>query len=110
MGHPIPAWAGNVDRFSRARLIPSCLRTATIVGIADDVDYSDVTSAVHGGPLLNVDIVRLGSPPDDVKAARVSFIFEEDAMRFYDNAGKFGIRVKGKMVSRIRHGLVYSVI
>ncbi|KAI1500488.1 hypothetical protein F5X99DRAFT_236686 [Biscogniauxia marginata] len=70
-----------------------CRRTISLSGLPDNTTHWDITSVVRGGLLLNV-FVRAGD-----HIALVSFLHEEDAVRFHEHARKHNIYIKNKRIS-----------
>ena len=69
-----------------------CNRTITFYGLPTHTTLGDVTSVVRCGKLLDV-FLRSAE-----HTASVSFVQEEDAVRFYDHARKNDIYMKNKRV------------
>ncbi|KAI0127925.1 hypothetical protein BJ170DRAFT_683747 [Xylariales sp. AK1849] len=77
------------ERVQYARM---CKRTIVLAGLADGTTHDDVTKVIRGGLVLEVYL----------KAAEhsvlVSFLREEDAMRFYEHSRKHDLYIKHKRV------------
>ncbi|KAI1640221.1 hypothetical protein F4809DRAFT_591962 [Biscogniauxia mediterranea] len=81
--------SGNASRPHYARM---CRRTVTLSGLPDNVTHWDITSVVRGGPILEI-FVRASE-----HLAHVSFLLEDDAVRFCDHARKNDIYIKNKRI------------
>ncbi|ORY63537.1 uncharacterized protein BCR38DRAFT_410443 [Pseudomassariella vexata] len=80
---------GPSDRPYFAR---SCKRTVVLAGLPDSTTHLDVTKVVRGGLILEV-YLRAAE-----HAALVSFLREEDAVRFFDHARKNDLYINHKRV------------
>ncbi|KAI0597664.1 hypothetical protein F4775DRAFT_559154 [Biscogniauxia sp. FL1348] len=80
---------GNASRPHYARI---CRRTVSLSGLPDNVTHWDITTVVRGGPLLEI-FVRASE-----HLAYVSFLLEDDAVRFCDHARKNDIYIKNKRI------------
>ncbi|CAJ2506055.1 Uu.00g001850.m01.CDS01 [Anthostomella pinea] len=69
-----------------------CKRTLMLGGLPDRTTHWDVTSVVRGGLLLDI-FLRAAD-----HMCLVSFLHEEDAVRFYDHARKNDIYINNKRV------------
>ncbi|KAI1340482.1 hypothetical protein F5Y15DRAFT_378770 [Xylariaceae sp. FL0016] len=81
--------AQNMGRPQFARV---CKRTIALCGLFDTTTHLDVTSAVRGGILVDIFL----RPADHM--ALVSFLREEDAVRYYDHARKNDLYIQNKRV------------
>ncbi|RYP03861.1 hypothetical protein DL764_004840 [Monosporascus ibericus] len=79
----------NAQRPQFARV---CRRTIALTGLPDQTTHKDVTNVVRGGMLLDI-FLRAAE-----HVARVSFLREEDAVRFHGYARKKDIYIKNKRV------------
>ncbi|KAJ2984574.1 hypothetical protein NUW58_g5990 [Xylaria curta] len=70
----------------------TCKRTVLLCGLPAFTTLGDVTSVVRGGQLLDV-FLRSAE-----HIASVSFVREDDAIQFYDNARKNDIYIKSKRI------------
>ncbi|KAI2630426.1 hypothetical protein GGS21DRAFT_524171 [Xylaria nigripes] len=70
-----------------------CKRTVIFCGLPSFTTLGDVTSVVRGGQLLDV-FLRITE-----RVASVSFVREEDAVRFYEHAKKNDIYIRNKRIS-----------
>ncbi|KAI1433944.1 hypothetical protein GGR50DRAFT_665289 [Xylaria sp. CBS 124048] len=70
----------------------TCKRTITFGGLPSFTTLGDVTSVVRGGKLL--DVFLRGAE----RIASVSFLQEEDAVRFYEHARKHDIYIRNKRI------------
>ena len=92
MSHERPYGAGQVHNSQRPQYPRLCRRTITFAGVPDNASLKDITDVVRGGMLLDVFL----RTTDHV--AIVSFLHEEDAVRFYEHARKHDIYIKNKRV------------
>ncbi|KAI0014000.1 hypothetical protein F4779DRAFT_560214 [Xylariaceae sp. FL0662B] len=82
----------NNERARRTQYARMCKRTISISGLPDNTTHWDMTSVIHGGQLLDVYL----RPFDHI--ALVSFLREEDAVRFYEYARRNDLYVRNKRV------------
>ncbi|RYP15212.1 hypothetical protein DL765_005851 [Monosporascus sp. GIB2] len=87
--HAPPIQSQNAQRPQYARM---CRRTIALTGLPDQTTHKDVTNVVRGGMLLDI-FLRVAE-----HVALVSFLREEDAVRFYNHARKNYIYIKNKRV------------
>ncbi|KAI1186865.1 hypothetical protein F5B17DRAFT_402077 [Nemania serpens] len=88
----------HVDTFHpaqkpRPQYVRMCKRTIALCGLPPFVTLADVTGIMRGGQLL--DIYLRGAE----HTASVSFVQEEDAVRFYEHARRNDIYIRNKRVS-----------
>lgn len=69
-----------------------CRRTIALCGLPSLTTLGDVTGVVRGGQLLDVYLRNAEH------TASISFVQEEDAIRFYEYARKNDIYIKNKRV------------
>ncbi|KAK7938110.1 uncharacterized protein PG986_014978 [Apiospora aurea] len=69
-----------------------CKRTVVLAGLPDDTKHEDITKAVRGGQVLEIYI------RSHEHMAMVSFLREEDAVRFYDHSRRYDLYIKHKRV------------
>lgn len=87
----------HVDSFypaqkSQPQYMRICKRTIALCGLPPFVTLGDVTGVVRGGQLL--DIYLRGAE----HTASVSFVREDDAIRFYEHARRNDIYIRNKRV------------
>ncbi|KAI0141258.1 hypothetical protein GGR57DRAFT_487510 [Xylariaceae sp. FL1272] len=70
-----------------------CQRTIALRGLVADTTLADITKEIRGGQLLEV-YIRTAD-----RTACVSFLREEDAMRYYDHVKKHDLYINHKRVS-----------
>ncbi|RYP38924.1 hypothetical protein DL766_000733 [Monosporascus sp. MC13-8B] len=87
--HAPPIQSQNSQRPQYARM---CRRTIALTGLPDQTTHKDVTNVVRGGMLLDI-FLRAAE-----HVALVSFLREEDAVRFHDHARRNDIYIKNKRV------------
>ncbi|RYP71695.1 hypothetical protein DL771_004646 [Monosporascus sp. 5C6A] len=87
--HAPPIQSQNAQRPQYARV---CRRTIALTGLPDQTTHKDVTNVVRGGMLLDI-FLRAAE-----HVALVSFLREEDAVRFHDHARRNDIYIKNKRV------------
>ncbi|KAI1374595.1 hypothetical protein F4677DRAFT_461356 [Hypoxylon crocopeplum] len=81
----------NNDRIHRA-CPRKAMRSIMLTGLADKTTYWDVTSAIRGAPLVDINMEV------SERRAKVSFVFEEDAVRFFEHAERNTLYIKNQMV------------
>lgn len=69
-----------------------CNRTVILAGLADGTTHGDVTNVVRGGMLLEIYL----RPAEH--SALVSFLLEEDAVRFYEHVRRNDLYINHKRV------------
>ncbi|KAK8076370.1 RNA recognition motif containing protein [Apiospora phragmitis] len=79
----------EVQRPQYARM---CKRTIVLAGLPDNTKHEDITRAVRGGQVLEV-FIR-----SHEHMAMVSFLREEDAVRFYDHSRRHDLYINNKRV------------
>lgn len=81
---------GQMQNIQRPQYARMCKRTLALSGLPDNATHKDITSVVRGGMLLDI-FLRAAE-----HVVLVSFLREEDAVRFYDHARKNDIYIKNK--------------
>ncbi|KAI5928379.1 hypothetical protein F4810DRAFT_643332 [Camillea tinctor] len=84
--------SGPSGHASRPHYPRMCRRTITLNGLPDNATHWDITSIVRGGPLLEI-YVRAHE-----HLSHVSFLLEDDAVRFFEYARKNDIYIKNKRI------------
>lgn len=79
----------EVQRPQYARM---CKRTVVLAGLPDNTKHEDITRAVRGGQVLEIYI------RSHEHMAMVSFLREEDAVRFYDHSRRYDLYINHKRV------------
>ncbi|KAK8117454.1 uncharacterized protein PG998_005735 [Apiospora kogelbergensis] len=69
-----------------------CKRTVVLAGLPDGTNHADITKAVRGGQVLDIYI------RSHEHMAMVSFLLEEDAVRFYDHSRRYDLHINHKRV------------
>ncbi|KAK6088369.1 hypothetical protein SCUP234_00857 [Seiridium cupressi] len=83
---------GREALFDRPHYPRMCKRTIVLAGIPDSTTHEDITKVIRGGPLLEVYIRGAEH------SALVSFLREEDAVRFYEHSRKNDLYINHKRV------------
>lgn len=81
---------GQIQNSQRPQYARMCKRTLALSGLPENTTHKDVTNVVRGGMLLDI-FLRAAE-----HVALVSFLREEDAVRFYDHARKNDVYIKNK--------------
>ncbi|KAI5863156.1 hypothetical protein GGS23DRAFT_55538 [Durotheca rogersii] len=82
----------NIDGEKRPPYVRVCQRTILLWGLPEKTTYWDVTTIISGGVLVDI-FLRATE-----RLAYVSFLHEEDAVRFYEHTLVHNIYIKGKRV------------
>lgn len=77
----------------RPRYARVCNRTILLCGLPDGAKHADIVNIVRGGLVLNI-YIRAHE-----HIANVSFLREEDAVRFYEHARRYDLHLDNKRVS-----------
>lgn len=88
-----PYGVGQVHNHQRPQYPRLCRRTVVFANLPENATHKDITDVVRGGMLLDV-FLRATE-----HVAQVSFLREEDAVRFYDHARKNDVYIRNKRVS-----------
>lgn len=72
-----------------------CKRTIVLAGIPNGTAYEDITKVIRGGMLLDIYIKAVDH------SVSVSFLHEEDALRFYQRSRKNDLYINKKRVRQI---------
>ncbi|KAI0023245.1 hypothetical protein F4780DRAFT_777025 [Xylariomycetidae sp. FL0641] len=83
---------GHIQGGQRPQYARMCKRTVTLIGLPETVTPWDVTEAVRGGLVLDL-FLRTAE-----RMALVSFLREDDAVRFYEYARTGDLFIKNKRV------------
>lgn len=98
--HPLQPFLQQQHQEDRRPRYPRvCNRTVSLCGLPDGAKHEDIVNIVRGGLVLDI-YIRVHE-----HIANVSFLREEDAVRFYEHARRYDLHIDNKRVSGSRHVL-----
>lgn len=93
--NPTFVYTGQNEAPDRPQYARMCKRTIVLTGLADGTTHEDVTKVIRGGLILEV-YLRAAE-----HSALVSFLLEEDAVRFYEHARRHDLYINHKRVGDV---------